>query len=253
MATHQSTTPALQDIGSPASFISKALLRLTPPTKPFAPDQAWTHVYHDISTHNLHALQGELTLRHEPGGHLLIESYRDCPDAYRYFTLADLHLSDNALRAPTQWHITTKVARAVHQPPYLNSGLVKQAQVEHGQYTLAIGSRRHTRPLDGLYTCKWCLLAAVGRLPQDGTRPVRFTLLDEFDQICPGQTIVWRGQTQARTRRGPIMLHCYQHTGTATMPGMFYVDEAGRILAYLAGMEFLVLKSANGEETGYLK
>ena len=43
-----------------------------------------------------------------------------------------------------------------------------------------------------------------------------------------------------------IDIKTYQHTGIATVPGVFYVDSAGRVLFYLGGMQLLSLTQATG-------
>jgi hypothetical protein len=253
MPRHHPASPALQDLSAPGSFIAEAFARLTPPETPFGPDDAWTHVYHDVSSFRLNALQGGLTLRHRPGGRLRVESYRNCPGGYRYYTVAQLQCGNSVLSTPTTWEVESKVAKTADGAPYLDSGQVKKAQVKNGLLTLKEGDSRRTLPLPGPYTCKWCLLDAVGRMPKRGARQVEFTLLDEYDEPCPGQRLSLRDKLKAKTRGGVIEVACYQHTGTATMPGVFYVDAAGRVLFYLAGMQLLALASADGRKTGYMR
>jgi hypothetical protein len=190
-------------------------------------------VYHDISTYDMKSVQGGVTLRHRPGGQMRIESYRLCSDDYRYWTVAEVQYRDDAWHSPVAWTVTSKVAKNVNDSGYLNTTMAKRSQFEAGSLT---------QP----YTCKWCLLDTVGRLPE------RFTLIDEYDMICPDQRIQFRGTAAAKTRSGTIEVFCYQHTGIATVPGVFYMDAAGRTLFYLADMQVLVLAEADGQATGYL-
>ena len=245
--------PAMHDLSNPLSLIRKAFMRLRPPVAPFTPDAGWSHLYHDISSHNLNALQGQLTLQHQPHGKLRIESFRNGPQGYRYYTIAELQCRNDALRTPVAWQVESKVATTADGPDYLKSGLTKQAVVKDGLLTLQEGHKRHTLKLPGAYTCKWCLLDAVGALATAGIEKVEFTLIDEYDARCPRQTLCFRGNEMVATQSGPIEVSCYQHTGTATMPGVFYVDARGRTLFYLAGMELLALASVDGNSTGYLK
>lgn len=242
----------MQDLGDPAALISQAFRRLKPPEGPFDPDGSWSHVYHDISSFNLKQVQGEVALQHRAGGPLRIESFRTCPDGYRYYTIAELACSDDSWHTPTSWRVESKVARTADAPAYLHSGLTKRAEVTDGVLTLQAGEARRRMPLSGPHTCKWCLLDAVGRLSTRGTQQAEFTLMDEYDTPCPGQTLAFGGKHKTETRSGVIEVCCYQHTGTGSMPGVFYVDGAGRVLFYLAGMELLALASVDGEATGYL-
>lgn len=249
----QTNIPILQDLADPASLIGKAFRLLAPPVDPFDPDGAWIHAYHDISSHNLKQLQGELTLQRRAGGQLRIESFRICPDRYRFYTIADLQCGNDPLSTPSVWTVETKIAKTATDAPYLNSGLAKQASVKDGVLKIITGGASRTARLPGNYTCKWCLLDAVGRMAKHGTREISFTLLDEYDEPCPDQAITLRGKETAETRTGTIEVISYQHTGTGTMPGVFYLDREGRVLFYLAGMQMLALAAANGRETGYLK
>ncbi len=252
MPEEPKTAPTLQDLGDPASFASQVFRRLTPPKEEFNPDGAWRHRYHDSSSFQLKRPQGALTIERKGDGQLRIENYRDCSQGYRSHTLATLQCGTDALSTPSAWEVETKVAKAPGDKAHLGSGLIKRARVADGVLTLTAGRSRRTESLPGLYTCKWCLLAGVGRMAGQGTQEIRFTLLDEYDEPLPDQRIACRGEADASTRAGIIHLRMYQHTGTGTMPGLYYVDDAGRVLAYLAGMQLLVLGDADGTSTGYM-
>jgi hypothetical protein len=242
--------PVIQDLGKPDSLISQAFARFVPPVGPHDPDGTWTHVYQDISSFSLKHVQGGLTLRHQPSGKLRIESFRNCPSGYKYWTLADLQCAGDVWHTPVSWTVESKVAKASDGPTTLNSRMTKQAAVKDGVLTIQTGKNRRQLKLPGRYTCKWCLLDAVGGMAKQGTKAVSFTLLDEYDEPCPEQTIRFRGKTKVKTQSGSIEVYCYQHTGIAAVPGMFYVDTSGRTLFYLAGMELLALAGVDGKKMG---
>jgi hypothetical protein len=245
--------PIMQDLDDPKSFISQAFKRLSPPRKPFDPNGAWTHRYHDISSLRPTWRIGEVTLQHQPNGELHIESSRNCPDGYRYFTDATMQCAETDWRPPLSWRVHSKTAKTAGAAAHLNSGLRKQARVANGRLSIKEGTRIRKEPLPGPYNCKWSLLDGVGRLPGLGRDSVSFTLIDEYDELCPEQTITFAGKKKVKSRAGVIEVSCYQHTGRATMPGVYYVDTVGRVLFYLAGMQLLALADASGETTGYLK
>lgn len=248
----QEGKPTMQDLSASGSVIARAFARLRPPAGAFDAEGDWTHVYHDVSTFNVKQVQGGLTVHHLAGGHLQIENYRQCSSGFRSYTSAELECADSAWREPTSWTVTSKVAKSADGAAHLQSGITKKLSVEGGVLTLQTGGGRTTRTVPGRYTCKWCLLDMVGRLPRREADRIEFTLLDEYDEPCPGQEVRFRGKAAATTRSGPVEVWCYQHTGVATMPGMFYVDAAGRVLFYLAGMQLLALACAGDEDTGYL-
>ena len=237
----------MQDLSDPESLISQVFLRSTPPTAPFDPDGHWTHVYQDSSSHgSKQRPQGELTITHHPGGRLRIENHRNCPQGYRSYTFADLNCSDDVLRSPVNWKVETKVSEAPDGPAYMNTGLVMEASVTNQECTLKTAGNTHSVKLPGPYTCKWCLLDAVGRMATQGTREISFSLFDEYDELCPEQHIKFTGDAKVQTGSGIIDIKTYQHTGIATVPGVFYVDAAGRVLFYLGGMQLLALTETKG-------
>lgn len=236
----------MQDLSDPKSLIHRAFSRYVPPGAPFDPEAHWIHVYQDSSTHASIRPQGELTLKHRPAGKLRIENYRDCPQGYRSYTFANLNCSDNVLCSPKSWTVETKVSKAPDAPAYMNSGLMKRASVENNELTIKTAGNHRTVQLPGEYTCKWCLLDAVGRMAMRGIKEISFSLFDEYDELCPEQNIRFTGDAKVRTRKGLIEIKTYQHTGIATMPGVFYVDAAGRVLFYLGGMQLLTLAHSRG-------
>lgn len=241
----RTNSPMMQDLDDPRSLISQAFSRLLPPAGPFDPDGPWTHVYQDSATQGRRP-QGELTLKHRPGGKLRIENFRNCPQGFRSYTFAYLNCNDDVLRSPRDWTVETKVVKTPDAPAHMNSGLVMKASVSNNVLTIRTAGNTRTVKLLGPYTCKWLLLDAVGRMATRGVKEISFSLLDEYDELCPEQYLRFTGDAKAMTRNGMIGIKTYQHTGIATMPGVFYVDAAGRVLFYLAGMQLLELTQTTG-------
>jgi len=231
----------MQDLDGPDSLIVKTFAEMTPPVGTFDPDGDWTHVYDDTTSYKAGWSQGGVTIRHRPDRHLRIESFRSCPQDFKYWTLADLQCAVDDWGTPVSWSVESKIARKASDPAYLKSELTMQANVRDGVLTLLKGRDKQSLTLPGPYTCKGCLLDAVGRMARKELREISFTMLDEYDAPCPGQRLAFRERRQVKTRTGNIEIMSYQHTGIATVPGMFYVDTAGRVLAYLGDMQSLVL------------
>ena len=241
----QSNDPIMQDLSDSKSMISQAFARITPPTAPFDPEAEWTHVYEDYASHSLKRALGSLSLTHR-GGKLRIQNYRNCPQGYRSYTFADLDCTDDLLRSPKTWTVETKVSKAANAPAYLNSGLVKQASITNNVLTIKTAGNSRSLELPGPTTCKWCLLDAVGRMATAGIEEVCFSLLDEYDELCPRQLIRFTGEAEVNTPDGVVAIKSYQHTGVATVPGVFYVDSAGRVRFYLGDMQLLALTQKKG-------
>jgi hypothetical protein len=141
-------SPALQELGDPKSFIAKAFAKLNPPKGPFDSEKPWSHSYQDLSTFNL-SVQGGVTLEYTLEKKLRIESYRNCVDGYRYYTLAELIYDTNQLGTPKSWIVNSKVAKGTGKPGYRNSELVKKARVSAGVLTLVTGLSRRQEKIVG--------------------------------------------------------------------------------------------------------
>ena len=171
---------------------------------------AWTQLVAELQLDLVHH-QGQLTLKHRSNGRMRIENFRKCPDGYYSYTFADLKCQGDGLRSPVEWRVESKVAKNPGDAAHLNSGLVKQATVKNSVLTLKTGDNTRSVNLTGAYTCKWCLLDVVGRMEKQGTKRVAFSLLDEYDELCPDQLIKHCGKFEAKTRGGTIDVVCYQH------------------------------------------
>jgi len=249
----EASVPLMQDLSDGASLIARAFRRLSAPLGRYNFDGDWTHLYHEMETFGWDQVQGGLSLTHHANGLLRIEGFRYCPDGYCYFTTAEMQGGGDLLRAPTSWRVSSKVSQTVEGTPILNSGMTKRVEVNGGGLLVEEGNRRRTVEAQGPYLCKRGLLDVVGRIRMLGMDELHFTLVDEYDEVCPGQTIRFCGTRNAETRSGTIEVSCYQHTGIGTIPGVYYVDAVGRVLFCISGMEMMVLASVDGTETGYLQ
>lgn len=243
------TVPIMQDVDDPESLINNAFKRLSPPAGKFDINGSWKLVYDDLSTFSFRHFQGELSLQHTSDGKLRIENYRNTPDKYRTYNIAELQCSESDWRAPLSWNVESKVAKKPKDKAYLNSGISKKVDVKNGILTIKTMGNREEIRLPGKYNCKWALLNSIGRLKKLKIKNIEFTLIDEYDQTFPGQKISFSGKEKIKTKKGMIDIWCYQHIGTGTMPGVFYLDSYGRVLVYMAGMQMLILKEVDGVKT----
>lgn len=245
-------TSIAQDLADPESMIAQTLKLLKIPKAPFDPNGKYTHIYVDGSPFSRRHVAGEVTIRREVGGRLHIESYRKTPDnTHNYYTIADLKCRNDELSTPVSWMVESKIAEKASGPAYMNSGLKIQGKVEKGVMKLVIGNSKHSFKLPGRYTCKLCLLDAVQQLPKLGMKEILFTMIDEYDQICPNQTLRFREKTKALVKGGDVDVYLYDHIGTATVPGTYCVDASGRLLVYVAGIQSLILSNENDHKTNY--
>ncbi len=246
-------TSIAQDLADPESMIAQTLKFLKIPKAPFDPNGKYTHIYVDGSPFSRGHVAGEVTLQREKGGKIHIESYRKTPDStHNYYTIADLKCRDDELSTPVSWLVESKIAEKPSGPAYMHSGLKINGKVENGVMKLVKGKSKHSFKLPGRYTCKLCLLDAVQRLPKLGMKEIHFTMIDEYDQICPNQTLRFREKSKALVKGGNVDVYLYDHVGTATVPGTYCVDASGRLLVYVAGIQSLILTKENDYKTGYI-
>lgn len=238
----------LHDITDPASLLGKAARTFTRPDETFDPMADREAVYDDLSSFNLRP-QGELRLRRQTsanGTRLTIGNSRICPSEHRYYVDALLQCSDDDLCSPTSWVVTSKVARSPDGPARLNSGMRKQATIRGRELIITTGEQILRRGIEAPATCKWCLLEAVQRIDIAVGEPLPFALIDEYDQLFPGQVLLRRPDVTVPLGGHTETLRGYQLTGRGTVPATYWVRQDGRLLFYLAGMQFLRLRVAAG-------
>jgi len=242
-----------QNIQHPDSYIARVLRELNMPQDAFNPVGEWSHTYIDGSSFfALGRVQGTLKIKRDMNGALHIVNSRPTVDrGYRFFTIARLESLSDELSTPRSWEVHSKIAADIDAPAYLNTGLHKRFKVENGLLSIASGAHRQTLTLKGRYTCKHALLDAVQRLPGADVPALKFTMLDEYDQPCPDQRLRLRCKTKATFKNGTGEVYVFDQIGFATVPATFCVDSSGRLLAYVAGMQSLILYSENGIKTGY--
>jgi hypothetical protein len=143
--------------------------------------------------------------------------------------------------------------------------LKRSAALRGNVLELAGGRRRQT--INGPCTLHWLLWEAVGRLPAEAFPTLEFTLIDDLDQPKAAHKLryartlsVMLGERRVRqtrveelekgrihktiwTRIGgqPIRLRVYHHLGDGSVPWVYWVDDRGRLLFAVSGLEAYVL------------
>jgi hypothetical protein len=98
--------------------------------------------------------------------------------------------------------------------------------------------------ITGDYTLGWALFDAVGRLPAEQAPPLRFTLIDHFDQVKPGHVLSFRTAADVTIRDRTLRLHAFDQVGTGVVPWVWWVDRQGCLLAAVSGLESYLLESS---------
>lgn len=178
---------------------------------------------------------------------------------------AEIEARNGRLPIPVRWSWQGEIVDTNGQVVPL-SRLGRSARLEGNIAQIGPGRKL---PVRGACTLNWLLLEAVGRLPREAFPALSFTLLDDFDQAKPGHTLhhaqsmtvllggrevrqtrieeldegrihrtVWR-----RTGELAVRLHVYHHLGEGSVPWVYWVDDQGRLLFAVSGIEACALDS----------
>lgn len=241
-------------------FTLRALRRIIEtyelPSSGFDPEGGWVHNYYIYTwTSGLLRHEAELVLSRAPGpkGHRLSGACRRPGlSAYSHFVQLQADCLSNTLGTPRNWLATTKMALKIDQPPYLHTGGKTTGKAAGRTIELDHGVKKRTYTLSEPFTLRWCLFEAVQRLERDPAQRLDFTLVDEFDQLWPAQSLTFHKQLRLQLASGPQVLTGYAHTGRGmSYPTVYWVDEAGRALLCFSGLNLWVLHDETGQRLLY--
>ncbi|HUT13007.1 MAG TPA: hypothetical protein VMY42_21100 [Thermoguttaceae bacterium] len=223
----------------PLNTMGPVLGRFSPPPPQFDPTGPWENaygVYTLIGTSRVGTLRLERKVN--AGGRVTLDvRYEKGLTEGRQEVVGSMQLAgDGPLSTPVAWTFQSQVFDAAGDPvPYTR--LKKSAMA--GSDAIEIRDPRQTRrlPVRGPYTLNWALFDAVGRLPREKTEPLNFTLIDHFDQLKPNQTLSFRKTTTVTVAGNPLRLHAYDQIGEGIVPWVYWVDNQGRLLLAVSGLE----------------
>jgi len=258
--------------------IAGQLLGFQPPTDPFDPQDDWELAY------GIFSLGGSRTRAVRIGrvGNLRIRRRRDTNDGtvlnidcekrasggYRRQVTAELHCRADALATPVRWSFASHTLSSDGELVE-NTALAKTAAAERGKVEIRDGKSRRTIDVPSAFTVNWALFEAVQRLPRKAFEPLRFTMLDHFDQVKRNQVLSyrktadvllgerrvlkhrWEQLEKGRVRKSSwaltggqvVRLHAYDQVGAGIVPWVYWVDDQGRLLFVIAGLEAYILDS----------
>ena len=242
----------------PLNMLAGALKQFRPPTGAFDPNGSWQLAWNVLSlagaAYKVGGLKrapigregvvGRMQLRRSAGakGNVRLElSYvkTGAGDA-SHVVEAKMWYSTAALPCPKRWELDAELRDDKgHTVP--KTKIHKEASWADGELT--IRDKGHTRKIavPDAWTTNWVLFEAVQRLPRAKTKPISFTLLDHFDQVKGEQTLAYRETTGLTLGGKTIRATAYDQVGRGVLPWVYWVDDAGRLLFVVAGLEAYVL------------
>ncbi len=258
-------------------FISAQLMGFRIPKEPFEPNGQWQldyGVYSFTSQTRGPApggLVGSMTLARKPlqeGEAELTLKYKKTGPGAVQNVAGKIRCKTDLLATPVQWEYSVEVVDAEGKP-YPTSRIAKRAEASEGRVDVVDDHGTRRLAINGPLAINWALWDAVMRMPRQKAEPIRFTMLDHFDQIKHRQTIAFckssvvtlgqsRVQEQSRqklekgrirqarwatTGGEEVTLHGFEQLGEGIVPWVYWTDEQGRLLFVVAGLEVYILNS----------
>lgn len=224
----------------PFGALAGRLKTLAMPDGPFDPAAAWTHRYDIVHMMPPCAPIGYLTIEGRPGEdgstRLRVVQMRPVSGVEAVAVEADMVLARDELATPRSWTLFSRLRR--DNAPVAESKLKRECRLEGGRLTVVTGNTRRVREAPGPAALSWALFDAVQRLPAKAADPLKFTLIDEFEEVKPGQSLRYRGPCSLDIpgREGPLALELFDRTGPGDLPHVYARDRAGRLAVVVTGL-----------------
>ena len=235
----------------PLCSLAPVLRKFQPPVGPFDPAGSWRQTYgvHTLAGRTPAARRvGVLRLRRSVGDNrdvtLKVEYSKTLTGGSQQVT-GELHSRiGSTLSTPGQWTFETKSLDAAGKV-IPRTQMSRSAVFRDGALTIKDAKETKTIPIAGAYTVNWSLFDAIQRLGGEKAGPLEFTLIDHFDQPKGSQRLSFRGKMGVTVAGGgTIRTLAWDHLGDANVPWVYWLDERGRLLFIVAGLEAYVLESS---------
>lgn len=261
-----STEDALLD-HFPLRVAAPALRKFQPPQGRFDPAGAWRNHYGvwTIGQRGMGRV-GAVTLARRPADGdtfvLSVDYHKQFGGGTSGRVSARMTCRTDRLATPVQWEARYESRDKAGKLLPL-AAITRKGEI--GGWSVVVSDTKSKRalPIQDAWTNNWALFEAVGRLPREDFGLQKFTLLDDFDQVKPNQTLRYRQTTKAklggkdvvkyrrtkldkgeirspyRVREGgrEITLYAYDHIGRGVVPWVYWVDETGRLVWAISGLE----------------
>ena len=216
-----------------------------------SPTGSWALSYDVLTLVRQGAVVGRLRLQRETvseGCRLHVRYERPLIGGGIRVEEAKILCAGDVLATPRTWTLEIKSTdRKGNQIPH--AGFRKSARVRKSTIDLQDAAGTRQLHVTGRWTLNWALFEAVPRLPKKPFDPLRFTLLDDFDERKPNQVLSYRGVADTELQQSPpsskrlrTRLHAFQQLGPGIVPWVYWVDEQGRLLFAVSGLEGYALR-----------
>lgn len=253
-------------------YLSAQLVDFRVPEGPFDPTGDWQLAY---GVYTFAAQQarpfsgtrvGRLQLSKTCGGGgqatIKLDYEKTAPGGVRQNVTAEMLCLGDELSTPVTWQYSSHVIGPAGDV-FRSSIVSKRGTASGGRVEIIDGQHVRRIAVHGPFTINWALWDAVMRLPRVEGRTIAFTMLDHFDQVKRRQTLAFRGSTAATVGQEPlpqqigreqekgrvrkarratttaeeVTVHGFDQVGEAIVPWVYWVDDQGRLLFVVAGLE----------------
>jgi hypothetical protein len=244
------------------SLVPQELKGFVPPEGPFDAHGAWTHRYNlynmtsqfypDFDKKVGMLPTGSLKLERIPKGlggcTLAFELAKDTAANLVQHISGKLSCAGDALSTPISWDLTETLCAPFGSVAFQRT-MRKSGKRAGGALEIAIDGAtvRHDSP--GAYSSNWALFDAVQRLPRTVETPLQFSLLDGCDALKRGHILAFRRTVNVElpvpeSKKTTMILHRYDHRGSAFSPAAYWTDEQGRVVFFISGIDVWVMAPA---------
>jgi len=235
----------------PLRSLAPVLRKFQPPAGPFDPAGSWQQTYgvYTLAGRAPAARRvGVLRLRRSVGDQqdvaLKVEYTKKLTGGSQQVT-GKLHSRlGSTLSAPLRWSFESKLLNAAGKV-IPRTRMSRSAVFKGGAVTIKDAKQTKTIPIAGAYTVNWSLFDAIQRLPGEKARPLELTLIDHFDEPKYNQRLSFRKKMDVTVAGGKtVHTLAFDQLGEGNVPWVYWLDERGRLLFIVAGLEAYALEAS---------
>ncbi len=240
--------PMLKPLPAPLNMIEKALANFNPPSGEFNPDGEFSFSYKLLCMAGGgpggHA--GNLSLKKESlsKNEALMEfDFTKNGVGCKQKSNAKIRFKTDHLDSPIKWKYGSKMVD-MQGKLLKNSEIQKYGIAKKNLLEIICKNKKRKVKSQKPFALSWLLFDAVQKLQRKKFEPINFTLIDHFDQIKPDHQISFHGSIVIDIpKKENLKLHVYDQLGDGILPIVYFVDDAGRLLFVVSGIEVYILNS----------
>ncbi len=231
---------------SPLNFIQGVLANFVPPDEKFNPDGEYSLSYKLLSMAGGGAggHAGDLSFHKNPiskNEAVMDLNYTKFGVSCKQKFTAEIRFKTNELDSPIKYKYESKLVD-MKGKLFENSELSKFATLKNNSVEIVCKNKKRKTKSQNPFALSWLLFDAVQKLPRKKFDPLKFTLIDHFDQIKPDNRISFHGSIVIDIpKKKNLKLHVYDQLGDGIVPIIYYVDDSGRLLFVVSGIEVYII------------